>query len=83
MLTDHWVMVRHAKRMRPYLKTSAVDADPLRKRRLLSIFFVNARLLLGTDIGYLSPQFLTELPSIDIKNKASFIKFSGWFSSVV
>ena len=36
-----------------HLMTSAVDADPLRKRRLLSTFSVNAHLLRGADIGYL------------------------------
>ena len=39
--------------------TSDVDADPLSKRRLLSIFFISARLLLGVDKvnkGYFSCQ---------------------------
>ena len=42
-----------------YLTTSDVDAYPLRKRRLLCTFFVSARLLLGVDIGYLAPHFLS------------------------
>ena len=57
--------------------TSAANADPLRKRGLLSSFFVSAILLLGVDIGYLMPHFLTALSSIDIKDLASFIKISG------
>ena len=54
-----------------HLTTSAMDAGPLRKRRLLSTFFVTARLLLGVDIGYFGSSFLvslTELSSIDIKD---------------
>ena len=42
-----------------HLTTSAVDAAPLRKRRLLSTFLASARLLLGVDIGYLTPLFLS------------------------
>ena len=38
------------------LTTSAVDADPQRKRRLLSTFFVNAYPLRGACIGYLDLQ---------------------------
>ena len=60
--------------------TFVVVAGPLRKRRLLSTFFlVNARLLLGADKGYLASNFLSaeELPSIDINDRGSFIKLSG------
>ena len=42
-----------------HLMTSAVDADPMRKGRLLSIFSVSARLLVDVDIGYLSPNVLS------------------------
>ena len=68
-----------------HLKTSAGDADPLRKRKLFSTFFASAYLSVGVDIGYLAQHFLclTELSSIDIKDIASFIEFSGWFSSVM
>ena len=65
-----------------HLTTSAVNADPLRKRRLLSNFFVSARLLTAVDIGYLAPHSLTELLSIDIRDIASYIKLSGWFTCV-
>ena len=40
-----------------HLTTSALDADPLRKRRLSSTFSVNAHLLRGADIDYLVLQF--------------------------
>ena len=56
VLTGHCVMGRHAKRMR---LISAVDADPLRRSRLLSTFFVSAHLMLGIDIGSLAPHFLS------------------------
>ena len=62
--------------------TSAVGADPLLKRRLLSTYFVNAYLLRGADIGYLIIGSLTELSFINVKDMASFIKLSGWFTSV-
>ena len=59
---------------------------PLRKRRLSSTSFVSARLLLDADIGRLfgSPFLvsLMVLSSIDIKDIASFIKLSSWFSSL-
>ena len=37
----------------------AVDADLLRRRRLLSTFFVSVRLLLAVDMDYLAPHFLS------------------------
>ena len=52
MFTGHCVMGRHAERMN--ITTSDVGADLLSKRRLLSIFFVNAHLSRGADIGYLA-----------------------------
>ena len=39
-----------------HLTTSAVDADPLKKRILLSPFSVNAHLLRGANTGYLAPK---------------------------
>ena len=36
--------------------TSAVVADPLRKKKLLHTFFVNVHLLRGADTGYLALQ---------------------------
>ena len=46
-------------------------ADPLRRRRLLFIFSVNAYLLRGADIGYLATHVsLTELSSVDVKDIA-------------
>ena len=70
-----------------HLTTSAVFAEPLKKRRLLSNFFVNDHLLQGVDIDYLALQSLvlvslTELFSIDVKDIASLIKSWGWFSNV-
>ena len=48
MLTGHRV-----KKFGSHLITYALNADPLRKRGLLSIFSVKTHLLQGTDIGYL------------------------------
>ena len=60
-----------------------MNAFPLKKRRLLSIVFVSARLLLCADIGYLARYFrLMDLSSIDIRDIASLIELSGWFSSI-
>ena len=47
MLTGYCVMDRHAERIRLKFNTSVVDARPLRKRWLLSTFFINALLLQG------------------------------------
>ena len=47
-------LIQFLKEWSSHLTTSAADADPL---RLLSAFFVSARLLLGKDIGYLAPLF--------------------------
>ena len=71
-----------------HLTTSAVGTDPLRKRRLLSAFFVNAHLLRNTDIGYLVIRSLscsTELSSIDVNITASSLSsfragFPAWDS---
>ena len=41
--------------------TTAMDADPLRKRRLLSTFSVNGHLLQYADIGYLGVRPLSAL----------------------
>ena len=51
---------------------SAVDADPLREKRLLYTFFISARLLPGIGIGYLACQlrilnFLAGFPAWDIR----------------
>ena len=62
-----------------HLTISAGDADSLRKRNLFSTFFVSARLSLGVDMTFLVS--FTERLSIDIKDIASFIKLSSWFSS--
>ena len=59
MLTGHCVMDRHAERMRVDLKASAVNADKLRKTKLLSTLFFSARLLLDTDIDYLAFHFMS------------------------
>ena len=69
VFTDHCVM--------RCITASAVDADPLRKRRLLSIFFVKVRLLLGIDVDYLALARLAQLSSIDIKDMASYIGLFG------
>ena len=45
-----WVDTR--KESVPHLTTSAVDADPLIKSRLLCTFFSNVHLMRGADIGY-------------------------------
>ena len=68
-----------------HLKSSAMDAGTLGKRRLWIQFFANARLLLGVDVRLFDSPFLVSLaePScIDNKDVASFIKLSDWFSSV-
>ena len=59
VLTAHCVIGRHAVRIKLHLTTSAVNAALLRKRRLLSSFSVNTRLLLDVDIGYLAPHFFS------------------------
>ena len=38
-----------------HLTISVVVVNPLRKKRLLSTFFINVRLLLGVNIDYLAP----------------------------
>ena len=58
VLTGYFVMERHGESIK-LLINSVVDADPLRKRRLLSTFFVSARLFLDIDIGYLASHFLS------------------------
>ena len=67
-----------------HLTTSAGHADSLRKRGLLSNSFVSARLSLGEVFGTSLLVSLKELSSIitNIKDIASFIKLSGWFSSI-
>ena len=55
----------------PASTTSAGGADPLREKRLLFNSSISGR-----------PLSVQELSSIDVKNTTSFIKFSGWFSSV-
>ena len=52
-----WVDTR--KECGSHVRTSVADADPLRKRRLLSTLFANAHLLGGADIGYLALQPLS------------------------
>ena len=56
-----------------------MDADPLRKRRLLSIFFASCRYRLYGSPFLVS---LTELSSIDIKDIVPYIKLTDWFSNV-
>ena len=61
------------------------DADPLRKRRLLSTLFVRCPSLARHSYRLFGSSFLgnlTELFSIDIKDITSYIELSGWFSSV-
>ena len=72
-LTGHCVMVRNAERMRLQFNE---------EETLLSFF---ARFFLDIDNVIWLPIFvsLMELSSIDIKNIASYIKLSGWFSGVV
>ena len=53
------VSVRVAPSMRLQFTTSAGNAAPLKKRRLFSTFFVNTRLSLGVDIGYLAHHFFS------------------------
>ena len=59
VLTGHCIMIRHAERIRLLFSNFCVDTDPLKKRKLLSPFFVSARVLLGVDIVYLAPHFLS------------------------
>ena len=64
-----------------HLTISAVGAGSLRKRRLLSTFYVNIHVLRGTERVYFGFPILislTELLPIDVQNIASFIKSSGW-----
>ena len=71
-----WVDTR--KKCGYHLTTSAGDADPLRKRRLLATSSVNTHLLRCADMGYLALFSLTKLSSIDVKDIASFVKLIGW-----
>ena len=59
MLTDNFLWPDTRKEWGSQLTTSAGDADPLRKRRLLSTFFVSVRFLLGVDMGYLARHFFS------------------------
>ena len=64
---------------------SKLVADRLRKRKLLSIVFCQCLSLARCRYRLFGIPFLvsfTELSSIDIKDIASFIKLSGWFTSV-
>ena len=42
-----------------YLQTSAMSVGLLKRRKLLSTFFVNAHLLRGADLSYLALHFLS------------------------
>ena len=64
-----------------HLTTSASDADPQRKRALFFIFFVSTHLSRVVGKGYLAQCFLSDIDGA-IKIIASFIKLSGWFSSM-
>ena len=58
MLTDYGLWVDTWKRCGSHWFISAVAADPLRKRRLLSTFSVSGRPLLGAQTDSLALRFL-------------------------
>ena len=53
--------------------TFEVDSGPLKKRRLLSTFFISARLLLSADIGYLDLNLLSAWQSYHIFQVYNFV----------
>ena len=87
-----WVDKR--KECGTHLTISVVGVDPLRKRKLLSTFFGNDQILPGAFIGYLvlqslpdrhctlSVRYIVLASYIDVRDICTFIKPSGWSSSV-
>ena len=79
MLTGHCVMARHTKELGSHLRTSAGDANSQTVVHFLCQCppLASCRYRL---FGSPFPVSLTKLSSIDIKDIASLIKLSGWFS---
>lgn len=86
MLTGHCVMGRHAERMRLPFNDFCRGCRSAEEEETVIHFLCQCPSLARCRYRLFGSPFLvslTELSSIDVKDIASFIKLSGWFSSVV